>query len=117
MSAPAGWAYLVRCADGTLYAGWTTDTARRTAAHNAGRGARYTRSRRPVALAYREACPSRSAAMRREAALKRLSRPEKEALCAAWAAGPDAAAAQRRAGPAAGTEQSAPCGAQGGKTP
>lgn len=83
----AAWAYLVRCADGSLYAGWTTDTARRTAAHNAGRGAKYTRARRPVALAYREPCASRGEAMRREAALKRLPKAGKEALCAAWAAG------------------------------
>lgn len=75
--------YLVECADGTLYTGWTTDLARRLRQHNAGRGARYTRTRRPVRLVYAEAQPTRSAAMRREAALKRLPRAAKLALCAA----------------------------------
>ena len=74
--------YLLRCADGTLYAGWTTDLARRLGAHNSGRGAKYTRSRLPVSLAYWEPCPSRSAALRRERALKRLSRAEKLRLIA-----------------------------------
>ena len=68
------YAYLVRCADGTIYAGWTTDLARRVQAHNEGRGAKYTRSRRPVTLVYSEAFGTR------EAALKRLSRREKLAL-------------------------------------
>lgn len=77
------YAYLVRCADGTLYAGWTTDLTRRVQAHNAGRGAKYTRSRRPVALVYYEAFGTREEALRREAALKRLSRGEKLALIAA----------------------------------
>lgn len=78
------YAYLLRCADGTLYAGWTWDPAARLEAHNRGRGAKYTRSRRPVRLAYLEACDGKTAAMRREAALKRLSRAEKLALCAGW---------------------------------
>lgn len=79
-------AYLVRCADGTLYGGVTTDLARRVAEHNAGtKGAKYTRARRPVALAYAEACASRSGAQAREAALKALTRAEKEALAAAYA--------------------------------
>lgn len=77
------YAYLVRCADGTLYAGWTTDLTRRVQAHNAGRGAKYTRSRRPVALVYYETFGTREEALRREAALKRLSRGEKLALIAA----------------------------------
>jgi predicted GIY-YIG superfamily endonuclease len=72
--------YIVRCADGTLYTGWTTDVARRVAQHNAGRGARYTRVHRPVALVYREEMPDRSAAMRREAAIKKLDRERKERL-------------------------------------
>lgn len=72
--------YIVRCADGTLYTGSTTDPAARTAAHNAGRGAKYTASRRPVRLVYTEDCPSRSAALSREAAVKRLSRRDKERL-------------------------------------
>jgi putative endonuclease len=72
--------YIVRCADGTLYTGWTTDVARRIAQHNAGRGARYTRTRRPVALVYREETPDRSTAMRRERAIKKLDRERKERL-------------------------------------
>ena len=72
--------YLLRCADGTLYAGSTTDVEARTAAHNGGRGARYTAGRRPVSVVYQEDCESRSAALRREHALKRLTRSAKEAL-------------------------------------
>jgi putative endonuclease len=72
--------YIVRCADGTLYTGWTTDVARRITQHNAGRGARYTRMRRPVVLVYREEMPDRSAAMRREWAIKKLDRERKERL-------------------------------------
>ena len=74
--------YVLRCADGTFYTGWTTDLERRVAAHNAGKGARYTRSRRPVALCHWEAFATREEAMRREAAIKRMSRQEKAALCA-----------------------------------
>ena len=73
--------YMVRCADGTLYTGWTTDLTRRLTAHNAGAGAKYTRSRRPVALVYSEECASREEALRREAAVKRLTRAQKLALC------------------------------------
>lgn len=73
-------AYLVRCADGSLYAGWTTDLDRRVAAHNAGTGARYTRSRLPVELAWSVELPDASAARREEARLKRLTRAEKLAL-------------------------------------
>ena len=72
--------YIVRCADGTLYTGWTTDVERRIAQHNAGIGARYTRMRRPVALVYREEAPDRSTAMRREVAIKKLDRERKERL-------------------------------------
>lgn len=72
--------YLLRCGDGTLYAGATNDLPRRVAAHQAGRGAAYTRSRRPVRVVYTERVPTRSAALRREAALKRLSRTAKLAL-------------------------------------
>lgn len=74
------WVYLLRCADGTLYTGCTNDLSRRLAAHNSGKGAKYTRSRRPVELVYREEVPDKSAALRREAAIKRLSRKEKLAL-------------------------------------
>ena len=72
--------YILRCADSSLYTGWTTDVARRVVQHNAGRGAAYTRSRRPVTLVYQEVAPDRSAAMRREIAIKRLDRPAKERL-------------------------------------
>ena len=77
------WVYLLRCADGSLYTGITNDLTRRLAAHNSGRGAKYTRSRRPVELVWREEQPDRSAALRREAALKALPRSEKLALIAA----------------------------------
>lgn len=79
--------YVARCGDGTLYTGVTTDPARREAAHNAGRGAAYTRSRRPVRLVYREPAAGRGAALRRELAIKRLSRSDKEALMGGGGAG------------------------------
>lgn len=72
--------YLLRCADGTFYAGSTNDLARRLAAHNSGSGAKYTRSRRPCTLVYREEAADKSAALRREAAVKKLSRAQKAAL-------------------------------------
>lgn len=75
--------YIVECADGSLYTGWTTDVHRRISEHNAGRGARYTRSRLPVRLVFVEAHPTPSAARRREAAIKRLSRADKERLISA----------------------------------
>lgn len=75
------WAvYLARCADGSLYTGVATDVARRIAEHNAGKGARYTRARRPVTLVHQEPAADRSSALRREAAIKRLPRPTKERL-------------------------------------
>lgn len=81
----AWWVYMLRCADGSLYTGITTDVERRLAEHNGNGapGARYTRSRRPVALVYAEAAASRAEATRREAAIKRLDRARKLALCAA----------------------------------
>jgi putative endonuclease len=72
--------YILECADGTYYTGWTTDLERRVAVHNAGRGSRYTRLRRPVKLVYWEEHPDRSSAQRRELALKRMSRARKSAL-------------------------------------
>ncbi|HEX6615433.1 MAG TPA: TIGR02453 family protein [Gemmatimonadales bacterium] len=75
--------YVARCGDGTLYTGVTTDPARREAAHNAGRGAAYTRSRRPVRLVHIEPAGDRGAALQREWAIKQLSRGEKERLVAA----------------------------------
>lgn len=72
--------YLLRCADGTLYCGWTNDLDRRLAAHQAGTASRYTRSRLPVELAWWRAMGSRSEAMREEARIKRLPRAAKDAL-------------------------------------
>jgi len=79
-AAPRWAVYVLRCGDGSLYTGSTSDLARRLAQHQAGRGARYTRARLPVALVHWEPAPGRSSAQRREAALKRLSRREKLAL-------------------------------------
>jgi len=78
----AHYAYMLRCADGTIYSGYTTDPERRTAAHNSGQGAKYTRSRLPVELVFTERYETKSAALQREAALKRLGRTEKLALIA-----------------------------------
>ena len=75
--------YLARCRDGTLYTGITTDPGRRLAEHNAGRGAAYTRTRLPVVLVYWEVVSDRSCALKREHAIKRLSRAAKEALASA----------------------------------
>jgi predicted GIY-YIG superfamily endonuclease len=76
-----GWfVYMVRCADGSLYTGVAKDVARRIRQHNDGTASRYTRSRRPVELAYHEAHPDQSSALKREAAIKALGRREKLAL-------------------------------------
>ena len=72
--------YILRCADGTLYTGVTTDVQRRLAEHNAGIGAKYTRSRGPLICVWQESARSRSMACKREAALKRLSRADKQKL-------------------------------------
>jgi len=72
--------YMLECADGTLYTGWTTNPERRVKEHNAGRGALYTRWRRPVELRYLEPAPNRSAAQRREIAIKKLTRQKKLTL-------------------------------------
>lgn len=72
--------YILRCADGTLYTGWTNDLEKRLAAHNAGLGAKYTKPRRPVTLVYSEAFATKEEAMRREFSIKRLTRAEKLAL-------------------------------------
>ena len=69
--------YILRCSDGTLYCGWTTDLEHRVAVHNSGAGAKYTRSRRPVELVYYEIFESRHEAMSRECQIKKLSRQEK----------------------------------------
>ena len=76
--------YIVECKDKTLYTGWTTDLEKRLQAHNAGKGAKYTRSRRPVQLVYAEESEDRHTAMRREAQIKQLSRAEKLQMIAAY---------------------------------
>jgi putative endonuclease len=76
----AAFIYLLQCRDGSLYCGWTDDLERRIATHNAGKGARYTRSRGPVRLVWSEEVSDRSAALKRELAIKRLTRAEKLAL-------------------------------------
>ncbi len=72
--------YLVRCADGSLYCGWTNRLEERVRAHNEGKGAKYTKSRRPVELVYYETFATKEEAMRREAAIKQMTRKEKLAL-------------------------------------
>ena len=72
--------YMVECADGTFYTGWSTDPARREKTHNAGQGAKYTRMRRPVKLVYIEELPDKSSALKRERAIKKFSRKRKEKL-------------------------------------
>lgn len=77
--------YILRCSDDTLYTGITRNLARRIDEHNtSARGAKYTRSRRPVALVYHEACTDKSGALRREMAIKKMTRQQKEAL---WISG------------------------------
>ena len=72
--------YILQCADGTLYTGITTDVKHRLVAHNAGKGAKYTRGRLPVALVFQEDHEGRSAALQRELAIKRMTRHEKNLL-------------------------------------
>ena len=69
--------YLLKCADGTLYCGWTNDPQKRLAAHNAGTASKYTAARRPVELVYLEEKATKQEAMRREAAIKKLKRKDK----------------------------------------
>jgi putative endonuclease len=76
----AAWVYLLRCADDSLYCGWTVDLDRRLARHAAGKASRYTASRRPLELAVALPMPDRGAARREEARIKRLSRAQKLAL-------------------------------------
>lgn len=72
--------YILKCADGSLYTGWTVDLKRRLEIHNSGKGAKYTRSRRPVTLVYYEMYEERREAMRREYAIKQMSREDKQKL-------------------------------------
>ena len=72
--------YIVQCSDGTYYTGWTNDLEKRIKSHNAGTGAKYTRHRLPVTLVYYEAFATKQEAMRREYAIKHLSRHQKEHL-------------------------------------
>ncbi|MCD6728264.1 MAG: GIY-YIG nuclease family protein [Solirubrobacteraceae bacterium] len=92
------WVYVLRCADDSLYTGWTVDLDRRLAAHQAGSASRYTRSRRPVSLAAAWEVDDRSAALREEARIKALPRAAKLALVARAGTppGPSATAAVRR---------------------
>ncbi len=76
--------YLLRCGDGTLYTGITTDVEKRLEAHRSGKGAKYTRGRTPLELVYQEECGSHSDALKRELSVKKLSRREKERLAAGW---------------------------------
>ncbi len=78
------WVYLVRCADNSLYAGWTNHLENRVKAHSEGRGAKYTRSRRPVKLVYAQDFETRAEAMAEEARLKKLNKAQKEALAQGW---------------------------------
>jgi putative endonuclease len=89
-SSPASvWSlYILECSDGSLYTGVTNDINRRFLAHQEGKASRYTRTRRPVALVYREECGSRSQALSRECAVKSLSRRQKDELIRAFTASP-----------------------------
>ena len=72
--------YILKCKDDSLYTGWTNDLKKRITSHNAGKGAKYTKARRPVELVSYEEFQTREEAMKREYAIKQLSRKEKEAL-------------------------------------
>lgn len=72
--------YIVKCADGSFYTGWTNNLDKRIRDHNAGKGAKYTKSRRPVVLVYQELFETKEEAMKREYAIKQLSRQQKEEL-------------------------------------
>ncbi len=73
--------YILRCGDGSLYTGITTDVERRLEAHRSGKGAKYTRGRGPLELLYRETCGSHSDALKRELEIKAMPREEKKKLC------------------------------------
>ena len=73
---------MLKCSDGTLYTGWTNDLEKRVEAHNSGKGAKYTKARRPVELAYYEEFETKEQAMKREYAIKQFGRKEKQKLIA-----------------------------------
>jgi putative endonuclease len=93
---PDAWVYILRCADGSLYTGWSIDVAKRLERHRAGKASRYTASRLPVDLVYEVAMTDRSAARREEARIKALDRREKLALIADRSARPAGRRARRR---------------------
>jgi len=97
--APAWSLYILECADGSLYTGISNDIDRRLLSHQQGKASRYTRTRRPVALVYREECGSRSQALTRECAVKSLSRPRKDALILTSPAAPAYKSLARQKGP------------------
>ena len=76
----SNYVYILECSDGTYYTGWTNDLEKRLRVHNSGKGARYTRSRRPVVLRYYECFETREEAMSREYAIKQFSRSDKQQL-------------------------------------
>ena len=88
--------YLLRCADGSLYCGWTTDPEKRLVAHNAGTGAKYTRSRLPVELVYWEEFTEKNDALRRERQIKRLRRQQKLAMIEEWKEGREQCSSENR---------------------
>jgi putative endonuclease len=88
--------YIVRCADGTFYTGYARDPRQRERAHNSGRGAKYTCSRRPVRLVYTKRCRSKSSALRQEYRLKQLTRAKKLALVGSASAEASAGQVKRR---------------------
>ena len=76
----SSYVYVLRCGDGSLYTGWTNDLKQRLAAHQSGKGAKYTKGRLPIEMVYFEEMPDKSAALKRENELKKLKKPEKELL-------------------------------------
>ncbi len=76
--------YILQCSDGTLYTGWTNNIQRRILAHNSGRGAKYTKSRRPVLLVYTEPAATKEDALKREYAIKQMTRAQKLKLISAF---------------------------------
>ncbi len=80
MAGTSNYIYIVKCSDNTYYTGWTTNIEKRIEAHNSGKGAKYTKHRRPVTLVYSEAFATKEEAMRREYEIKQLTRKQKEQL-------------------------------------